>query len=94
MLEIYGEKIKRDGQEVGYIEGNYIYDHSYNKVGYVDGNYLHDMNGNKVAYIEGEYLYSYASRDNKTELDTVNATIKGGELSELMRCAVYQFIGA
>ncbi len=93
MVEIQKDKVLRDGQTVGYVEGDYIYDHNYTKVGYVDGDYVKDMTGAKLAEISGEYLESY-SDNAKTELDQINESVKGDAVPEIVRCAVYQLIGA
>lgn len=94
MIEIEAGKVRRDGQIIGYVEGEYVRDHNYEKIGYVSGDYIHDMTGRKLSYIEGEYLYSYDSRSARTELDKINEAIKGDAVPEIMRCAVYQLIGA
>ncbi len=94
MVEIHGDKVKRDGQVVGYVEGVYVRDHNYKKIGFVDAAYIRDMLGKKLAYIEGEYLYSYDNRKTRTDLDAINKAVTGDALPELMRCAVYQLIGA
>ncbi len=94
MIEIEGGKVRRDGQVIGYVEEEYVRDHNYEKIGYVSDGYVKDMEGKKLSYIEGEYLYSYDSRSAHTELDKINEAVKGDAVPEIMRCAVYQLIGA
>ena len=95
MLQISGDKVRRDGAIVGYIEGMYIKGHDYKPLGYFkDDQHIYDVTGKPVAYIDGEYLYAYTSRSSRTELDKINKAIKGDVLSEIARCAVYQLIGA
>jgi len=95
MVNIAGNEIRRDGDIIGYIDGNYIRDNENNRLGYFDENqnYVYDQNANPIAYIDGGYLYSYASRSSYVDLDKINAGISGGVLPEIGKCAIYEFLG-
>lgn len=93
MLQISGDKVRRDGAVVGYLEGIYIKGPDYKNVGYFQDNYVYDALGKKLAYINGDYLYDYANQKSYTDLGKVRKAFKGDELSDIARCAIYQLIG-
>ena len=93
MVKIDGNNVYRGGDKIGFISGNYIYDHDGNKIGYFEDNYVYDREGNRQAYIEEEYLVSYSGDSSKILLDKINESVEGGVLSEIGKCAVYVLLG-
>lgn len=93
MIKFVGNDVWRDGEKVGWIEGNHVYAKDGKKLGYFADNLIYDENADKVAYIEGDYLMSYGS-DIKTPLDKVSEAMEGGVLPELDKCAVYVLLGS
>jgi len=94
MIQIDGDRIKRGGQIVGYIDGYHIKDRDYKNLGYYEGNYIYDETGKKLSYIESDWLYSYASRSSYTKLEDITKDFPGSVLPEIVKCAIFQLLGA
>jgi hypothetical protein len=93
MLKISGHEIWRDGERVGYVDGDHIRDHAYKMLGYFSGDHVFNAGGHKIAYLEGNHLLSESSPSTKVHVDEINRSITGSMLPEIGRCAIYMLIG-
>ena len=93
MIKISGNDINRDGEKIGWIEGNDVRDLAGRKLGYVIGNDIHrQSDGLKIAYINGECIVTSAGRKiNLCENNQKHVT--GGLVSDVMRAAIRLFFG-
>lgn len=93
MIKIIGNDIKRDGEKMGWIEGNDVRDMSNRKLGYVIGDDIcRGSDGFKVAFIEGAYIIcSSGKKISVTENNQKHVT--GGSASNEMRAAIRLFFG-
>lgn len=86
-------KILKNSEQIGRIEGNRIYAKGEKKLGYFDRDDIFDMEGNKLAYVQGNYLYLKQDNDIKVSLDDVRKNIEGGTVETIAKCAIYILIG-
>jgi hypothetical protein len=94
MIKILGNDLWRNGEKIGWIEGDHVRDRDGKKLGYFQDRFVYDMSGHKLAWIEEDYLVSQGSgSEAKIRLDQVAEEIEGGVLPELGKCAVYVLLG-
>ena len=94
MIKILGNDLWRNGEKIGWIEGDHVRDRDGKKLGYFQDRFVYDMSGHKLAWIEEDYLVSQGSgSEAKLRLDQVAEEIEGGVLPELGKCAVYVLLG-
>ncbi|MEK7195493.1 MAG: 4-fold beta flower protein [Patescibacteria group bacterium] len=91
MIKIIGNDITRNGEKIGWIEENDIYNEDGKKLGYYSDESVFNSEGHKVGYIKGNDIktmdgYSFDLDDNKEE-------ITGGSFSDIVRAAVKLLIG-
>ncbi len=86
MIKIFDNKIWRDGEKIGWIEGTHIRDMSDKRLGYFENNFIYNMDGRKVAYIWENEL-KYENSMSPVELEHINAMIEGN-FPILTKCAV------
>ena len=94
MIKILGNDLWRNGEKIGWIEGDHVRDRDGKKLGYFQDRFVYDMSGHKLAWIEEDYLVSQGSgSEAKLRLDQVAEEIEGGVMPELAKCAVYVLLG-
>jgi hypothetical protein len=86
-IKIYENIIWRDGQKVGWIDGNHVRLESGNKLGYFENNMIYNMEGHKIASIVENNL-RFEEGNPPIPLETVNAEIEG-TFPLLTKCAVH-----
>ena len=93
MIKIIGNDIKRDGEKIGWIEGNDVRDMSNRKLAFVRGDdILRGSDGMKIAFIEGSYIIT--SSGKKISVTENNQKhVVGGSASNEMRAAIRLFFG-
>ncbi len=85
-IKISGNDILREGEKIGHITGNDVYNDRGEKVGYFSGDDIYDEGGRKTAYIEGNKLMSSVGRSEN--ISRIEREVRGGNLSNLERAAV------
>ncbi|MDP2598463.1 MAG: hypothetical protein Q8P49_01385 [Candidatus Liptonbacteria bacterium] len=94
MIKIVGNDIMRNGEKIGWIEGNDVRARDGKKLGWFEEHYVYNSDGQKVAYIEGDFLVSYGGSDaTRLRLEKVSAEVTGGILPAIGRCAIYALLG-
>jgi len=93
MLRMMGNKILKNGEQIGRVEGSRVYAKGDKKLGYFDRDDIFNMEGDKVAYVQGNYLYLKRDNDIKVSLDDVRENIEGGTIETIAKCAIYILIG-
>lgn len=93
MIKIIGNDIKRDGEKIGWIDGNDVRDMSNRKLGYVIGDDIfRGSDGFKTAFVDGAYIISFSGKKmSVTENNQKHVT--GGLISNEMRAAIRLFFG-
>jgi len=90
-MKIYDNKVWRDGQKLGWIDGIYIRaEADGHKLGYFEHNFVYNMEGHKVAYIYENEL-RFENGQASVQLEHINEAIEG-TASPLEKCAVYVLI--
>lgn len=90
MIKIVDGKIWRDGQKIGYIEGDHIRSESGAKVGYINGEYIYNEAGHKVAYIHENEL-TFENGNSPVPVEHINQNVAGTQ-PLLMKCAVHALL--
>jgi hypothetical protein len=87
-MKIFENKIWRDGQKIGWIDGNHIRtEPDSQKLGYFENNFIYNMEGRKVAYLyENELRFENGS--SAIPLEKINEEIEGA-VPLLEKCAVH-----
>ncbi len=91
MIYLEGHEIMRNGEKIGYLEGERIYSRDARKLGWVDGDHIYDHEGRKIAWIEGGHAETAGGRI--IELDDIHKHVKRGAISDTLRTAIYLFLG-
>jgi hypothetical protein len=86
MIKIFDNKVWRDGEKIGWIEGSHVRDMGDKKLGYFENDFIYNMDGRKVAYLQENEL-KYENSMNAVPLERVNGMIEGN-FPMLMKCAV------
>lgn len=88
MIKIIGNDIKRDGEKIGWIDGNDVRDMSNRKLAFVKGDdILRGSDGFKMAYTDGAYIIT--SSGKKISVTENNSKhVVGGSASNEMRAAI------
>jgi len=87
LMKIYDNKIWRDGEKIGWIDGNHIRNHDDQKLGYFQDNFIYNMEGRKVAYILENEL-KFENGNESIQLEHINSEIEG-TAPLLEKCAVH-----
>ncbi len=91
MIKIVDNDIMRNGEKIGYLEGDDIYNHEGKKLGYFAENDIYAVDGRKLAYIEGDFIKTF---DGKTIwLKDNRKRVSGGTISDLTRAAIRLLLG-
>jgi hypothetical protein len=87
-MKIYDNKIWRDSQKIGWIDGIYIRaEADGHKLGYFENNFIYNMEGRKVAYMfENELRFENGAAG--IPLESINEKIEG-TASLFEKAAVY-----
>jgi hypothetical protein len=94
MIKIIGNDIKRDGEKIGWIEGNDVRDMSNRKLAFVKGDDIfRGSDGIKIAFIEGAYVIVSSSGKKISVTENNQAHVTGGSASNEMRAAIRLFFG-
>jgi hypothetical protein len=88
MMKIFDNKIWRDGQKIGWIDGNHVRtDQGNQKLGYFENNFIYNMEGHKVAYVYENEL-RFENGGTAVPLEHINEEIEGA-VPLLEKCAVH-----
>lgn len=87
MIKIVDRTIYRDGEKIGWIEDNDVYNQSGDKAGYFESNDIYNHNGTKVAYLDGSYVRMENGDAAISMLDT-NEHMSASGCSDIMKAAV------
>lgn len=88
MLKIIQEKIYRDGEKIGWIEGSHIRsEENGEKLGYLQNPFIYDMAGHKIAYIQENKLV-FENGNPSIDLEHINQEVEGTQ-PLIVKCAVY-----
>lgn len=95
MIKIIGNDIKRDGEKIGWIDGNDVRDMSNRKLAFVKGDDIfRGSDGIKMAFIDGAHIITSAGkRMDVTENNQKHVTIVSGSASNEMRAAIRLVFG-
>jgi len=94
MIKIIGNDIKRDGEKIGWIDGNDVRDMSNRKLGFVIGDDIfRGSDGFKIAFTEGAYIFVGSSGKKLSVTENNQKHVTGGYISNEMRAAVRLFFG-
>ena len=94
MIKIIGNDIKRDGEKIGWIEGNDVRDMSNRKLGFVVGDDIRrGSDGIKIAFIEGAYIIIGSSGKKISVTENNQRHVSGGSAPNEMRAAIRLFFG-
>ena len=87
-MKIYDNKVWKDGQKIGWIDGIHIRaEADGHKLGYFENNFIYNEAGHKVAYIhENELMFE--NGQSSLQLEHINQAIEG-TAPLLEKCAVY-----
>ena len=89
MIKIIGNDIKRDGEKIGWIEGNDVRDMSNRKLAFVKGDDIfRGSDGLKIAFIEGSYIIISSSGKKISVVENNTRHVAGGPASNEMRAAI------
>ncbi|MEI6057965.1 MAG: 4-fold beta flower protein [bacterium] len=83
--------LKRADVKVGWLRGNYIYDHTDTKIGYISGQNIYTTAGKRLAYIYGEYMILMPS-DTRIRIEENNKEVMGA-ISDVARAAIRLLLG-
>lgn len=86
-MKVFENKIWRDGQKIGWIDGNHIRDHADQRLGYFENNFVYNQAGHKVAYILENEL-KFENGNASIPLEHINTEIEG-TAPLLSKCAVH-----
>jgi hypothetical protein len=87
-MKIFDNKVWRDGQKIGWIDGNHIRTEADSrKLGYFENNFIYNMDGHKIAYIFENELRLENGGD-AVPLEKINEEIEG-TAPLLEKCAVH-----
>ena len=90
MIHIEGHAIWKDGEKIGYIEGEKIYSREARKLGWISKNHIYNYHGKKVAWVEKNHIEMEDGK--RIELDDIHEYVEGGAISDVLRTAVYLFL--
>mgnify|MGYP001597430880 CR=1 FL=1 len=94
MIKIIGNDIKRDGEKLGWIDGNDVRDMSNRKLGYVVGDDIHrGSDGFKTAFVDGAFIIIGSSGKKISIVENRSRHVTGGSISDAMRAAIRLFFG-
>ena len=98
MIKIIGNDIKRNGEKIGWIDGNDVRDMANRKLGFVIGDDIRrGSDGLKIGFIEGAYIITtmgtVTSSSRKISIAENNKHVAGGFISNEMRAAIRLFFG-
>ena len=91
MIKVISNDFMRNGEKIGWIREDYIYDRTGHKLGYVTSNDIYNASGTKIGWIENNYLH--ATGGKKFRLEEVHSDVQGGALTEEERGAVRLLLG-
>ena len=91
MIQIVKNELFRGGTRIGWIDGDCIRDHAYEKVAYFTHDQVLDKGGSKVAYISGDFLY-FAHTGAKSRLEDNNQVVQG-IVSDICKAAIVIALG-
>ncbi len=86
MIKIFDNKIWKDGEKIGWLDGTHLRNMEDVKLGYFEDGYIYNIEARKVAYIyENELRYENGA--SATQLESINEMIEGN-FPILTKCAV------
>ncbi len=87
-MKIYDNKIWRDGQKIGWIDGSHIRtEPDGRRLGYFENDFVYNMDGHKLAYVLEDEL-RFENGAAPIRLEKVNEEIEG-TAPLLEKCAVH-----
>jgi len=93
MIKIVENDIVRDGQKIGWLSGNDIFNLSGDKAGYYSGNDIYDARGIKMGYVEGSNI-KMANSSLVINVQENRRRVSGGAYSDVCRAAIRLLFGA
>ncbi len=91
MIKIVGNDIIQNGQKIGWLSDNDIFNQSGEKVGYYTQNDIYNHRGVKIGYVEGSYIKTTSGAT--IEIAENRRHIIGGNYSEVCRAAIRLIFG-
>lgn len=92
MIKIVDKIIYRNGDKIGWVRGNDLYNESGTKIGYFTDNDVYDHRGYKLAYLDGSYLRMENGRAPISLIDS-NHKIQGSGYSDLCKASILALFG-
>jgi hypothetical protein len=87
MIKIVDNKIWKDGEKVGWIDGHHVRAQDGTKLGYCQDNFVYNDAAHKLAYIHENELVMQ-NGESSTPLEKINEEVEG-EYPILMKCTVW-----
>ena len=88
MMKFFENRIWRDGQKIGWIDGNHVRAEADNrKLGYFENNFIYNQAGRKVAYVFQNEL-KFENGGTSIPLEKINEEITGA-IPLLEKCAIH-----
>ncbi|MBI5306166.1 hypothetical protein HZB04_01060 [Candidatus Wolfebacteria bacterium] len=92
MIKIISNDIIQDGEKIGWIRENDIFNESGRKIGYFKINDIYNKEGRKIGYIEGDYI-KYQNGTRSINVSENKIHISGGVYSDVCRAAIRLLFG-
>lgn len=92
MIKVDGKYLRRNGDKIGYLMEDDLFDNDGEKVGYYDDDHIYDKNGHKAAYLQDNYI-CFINSSHKIRIEENNKDIVGGDLTNIERAMVRALLG-
>ena len=92
MIKIIGNDIINNGEKIGYIRDNDIFNVGGNKIGYYSGDDIFNYKGIKIGYLEGNYI-KYENGNRSISISENKSRVNGGAISNVCRAAIRLLFG-
>ena len=92
MIQIVNNDIRRGDVKIGWIEDEYIYDHTGKKIGFFDDNHIFNSEGKKIGYLQDDYIFTMQG-STKIRIEDNLKEVNGGTISDLARAAIRLLLG-
>ncbi len=92
MIKLIGNDIIQNGEKIGWIRENDIFNKSGNKIGYYIGDDIYNYKGVKIGYLENNYI-KYENGNRKMGLQETKNHIVGGTIPDICRATIKLLLG-